>query len=107
MTEDFEQQLRHALARKEPPPFSEARILAAVRQSPERRFWSGLIGARAWTATAAAVLLVAGVAWEHERTVREEAAGRAAKVRLELALKITSAKLHKIQQQVEAASEGD
>lgn len=99
--DDFEKQLQEALSRKEPSPFFEARVLGAVkRQARERR-----ASMRMWWATAvAAVLIVVAVSvWQHQRNeqAREEATGREAKARLELALKITSVKLQKISQKVE------
>ena len=99
MMDDFEKQIQEALAKKDPSPFFEARVLGAVkRQAREHRASS-----RMWWASAiAAVLLVmTGSAWQHERSMREEAAGKEAKARLELALKITSVKLQRISQKVE------
>jgi len=98
MMDDFEKQLQGALRRKEPSPFFEARVLGAVkRQARERR-----ASIRMWwaTAVAAVLIVVAGSAWQHQRA-REEAAGKEAKARLELALRITSVKLQKISQKVE------
>jgi hypothetical protein len=96
----FEKQIKQALAKKEPSPFFEARVLGAVkRQQKERR-----ASARMWwaSAIAALLLLTAGLSWQqHQRALKEEAAGREAKARLELALKITSVKLQKISQKVE------
>lgn len=97
MMDDFEKQLQGALQRKEPSPFFEARVLGAVkRQAHERR-----ASVRMWwaTAVAAVLIVVAGSAWQHQRS--EEAAGKEAKARLELALRITSVKLQKISQKVE------
>jgi hypothetical protein len=53
------------------------------------------------SAIAAALLVTTGSAWQYEREAHEQAAGREAKARLELALKITSVKLQKISQKVE------
>lgn len=101
MMDDFEKHLQSALQRKEPSPFFEARVLGAVkRQASERR-----ASIRMWwaTAVAAVLIVIAGSAWQHQRSeqAREEAAGREAKARLELALKVTSVKLQKISQKVE------
>jgi hypothetical protein len=99
MMDDFEKQLKDALARKEPSPFFEARVLgAAKRQAQERRASSRLWWA---SAVAAALLVVTGSVWQHQRDLREETAGREAKARLEQALKITSVKLQRISQKVE------
>jgi hypothetical protein len=100
--EDFEQQIRNALARKEPSFGFETRVLAAARRPNVRH------GVWRWaSALAAGIVLVMGITWEHERAVQERAAGEAAKERLKLALKITSMKLSKIQQKVEAARENN
>jgi hypothetical protein len=99
MMDDFEKQLKDALAKKDPSPFFEARVLGAVkRQARERRASS-----RMWwaSAIAAVLLVITGSAWQHERASREEAAGQDAKARLELALKITSVKLQRISMKVE------
>jgi hypothetical protein len=100
----FEKQIRDALARKGPSPGFEARVLAAAGRAEERRGWWQLpfVGRIRWaSAVVATVMVVTAVAWRHERAV-ERAAGEAAKARLELALKITSVKLGRIQQRVEA-----
>ena len=99
MMDDFEKQIKDALARKDPSPFFEARVLGAVkRQAQERRASS-----RMWwaSAVAAMLLVISGSAWQHERNMREEQAGKEAKARLELALKITSVKLQRISRKVE------
>ena len=99
MMDDFEEQLKDALARKEPSPFFEARVLGAVKRgkiehrASSRMWWA--------SALAASLLVITGSAWQHERNVREEVAGKEAKARLELALKITSVKLQRISRKVE------
>ena len=98
--EDFEQQLKNALARKDAPEWFEAKVMAAVRRDegmPVRRPASLWRWASALVAT---VLVVGGVAWQQERAFQERAAGEAAKMRLELALKITRAKLQSIGQKL-------
>ena len=110
--EDLEKQLKSALERQEPPPWFEAKVLAAVaRERPAPRSWfeRAIHGSRLrWaTAVAAVGLIASGVVWQRERRVEEErerTAGEAAKARLELALKITSNKLHKIQQKLNEIS---
>lgn len=99
MMDDFEKQLKEALARKEPSPFFEARVLsAAKRQTQEHRASS-----RMWwaSAIAAALLVMSGSAYQYHRELQEEAAGKEAKARLELALKVTSVKLQRISIKVE------
>jgi hypothetical protein len=102
MMEDFEQELKNALRRKDPPDGFEAKVLASVsgdvRPEPVRRNpW------RWGMPIAAGLVLTAGIAWQRERAAEEQAAGQAAKARLELALKITSAKLHRIHEKLEAS----
>ncbi len=102
---DFERQIRDALARKEPSPGFAARVLAATRRVEARRnWWSGLFVGRArWASAAlATVVVIAAIGWNHERAAEERAAGEAAKARLEQALKITSGKLARIQEKVQA-----
>jgi hypothetical protein len=101
MMDDFEKQLQGAFQRKEPSPFFEARVLGAVkRQARERR---ASVRMRWATAVAAVLIAVVGSAWQHQRSerAREDSAGKEAKARLELALRITSVKLQKISQKVE------
>jgi len=98
--EDFEQQLRNALARKDQPPALEAKVFAAIAAGRSNRwvFWR-------WEAVAASVLLVGAFWAQHEQALRDRAAGEAAKARLQLALKVTVAKLSKIQQTVRMSME--
>ena len=47
--EDFERQLKNAMVRREPPPWLEARVLAAAASAqpePERAWWTRLGFAR-------------------------------------------------------------
>ena len=90
--DDFEQQLKNALHRKEQPAWLETKILAATRQQPRFTFLRWLI------ATAAVLLIAAGVWTDHRAGVR-------AKAQLQLALKITVTELGKIQQTVRATTE--
>jgi hypothetical protein len=98
--EDFEWQLRNALARKEQPPSFEAKVFAAIatRSSHRRMSWR-------WEALAASVLMVAAFWAQHEHAVRDRAAGEAAKARLQLALKITVTELSRIQRTVQTSTE--
>jgi hypothetical protein len=100
--EDFERQLKHALARKEQPSSLEAKVFAAIaRDTSSRRIsWR-------WEALAASVLLVAGLWAQHEQTVRERVAGEAAKAHLRQALKVTVAELSRIQTTVRASTEDE
>ncbi len=112
--EDLERQLKKALERQEAPAWFEAKVMAAIaRQADEKpSWWRRTIGMRTRWATAAAVvaMVTSGVVWQHEHTVaveRERAAGEAAKARLELALRITSIKLHKIREKVNELNQTD
>lgn len=97
MMDDLERRLSEALRREDPSGSFEARVMAAVaREQDRRRAW--IPGGWRWaTALAMTVVAVFGV-----QKYRERAAGEEAKARLELALRITSEKLRKIQQQVNA-----
>ncbi len=98
--EDFERQLKHALARKEQPAAFEAKVFAAIAAGRSKRwfFWR-------WEALAASVLMVAAFWAQHEHAVRDRAAGEAAKARLQLALRITVTELSRIQQTVRTSTE--
>jgi hypothetical protein len=101
--EDFEQQLRNALARKEQPASFEAKVFAAVarQRSGPGIFWR-------WAAEMTAVVLIAGGFWlRYEHEAQERAAGEAAKARLQLALKITVTQLSKIQRTVQTSTEDE
>jgi hypothetical protein len=100
--EDFEQQLRSALARKQEPPSFEAKTFAAIaaERSGRGMFWR-------WEALAASVLVAAGLWGQYQHGVHERAAGEAAKARLQVALKITVTELSKIQKTVNAVTEDE
>lgn len=95
--DDFEQQLKRAMGRTDPPAWFEAKVLAAAtagRRTAPRRWrleWA--------VAGFMSVVVASGVFWHQER---ERRAGMEAKAKLELALKITSEKLQKIERQVES-----
>lgn len=99
--EDFDRQLRQALARKPEPAAFEAKVFAAVaKQRSERKsVWR-------WAAEVAAVAVVVSGFWlQYQHGVREKIAGEAAKKHLQVALKITVSELEKIQQTVKASTE--
>lgn len=94
MMEDFEQELRNALTRKDPAVGFTARVLDATARRPARgHSWIAIL--------AVAALLVMGIVWQRDRIVQERVAGEAAKANLKLALRITSEKLNKIQERVD------
>jgi hypothetical protein len=101
--EDFEQQLRNALARKQEPPTFQAKVYAAVAAQRSGRgiFWR-------WATEGAAVVVIASGFWmgyQHEN--QQRAAGEAAKARLEVALRITVTELSKIQKTVRTSTEDE
>jgi hypothetical protein len=106
MMDELEQQLKRALAREEPPAWFEAKMLAAAaRESRHPRpwfeRWFGAGKLRWASAAVAVVVLTGGIAWERERAAEERARGEAAKAKLELALKITSMELQRIEQKLQ------
>ena len=90
--DDFERQLKNALARKEPPGWLEAKVLAASRPRPRSTFLR-------WAVAMASVLAIAAGVWTDHRD------GVRAKAQLELALKITVTQLGKIQKTVRTSTE--
>jgi len=105
--DDLERQLKNALSRKQAPDWFEAKVLAAAARETKvpAAFWQRLMaGTRLRMASAvlaSAAVLASGLAWQHERAVRERAEGEAAKAQLQLALKVTRVKLHKIEQKLD------
>jgi hypothetical protein len=107
--EDFERQLENALRRREPPPWLESKIMATVNRplapEPKPALWARLSAGfrlRWVSAGLAACLVVSGVVWQRERAEQDRVAGEQAKAKLEVALKVTSSKLRKIQMIVNA-----
>jgi len=105
--DDLEQQLRNALARKDAPDWFEAKVMAAARREtnvPVRRLslrWRWV------SALAVALLVTSGVVWQQHEAAVERTQGEQAKARLELALKITRTKLHKIEQRLNEVENND
>ena len=103
--DDLERQLKDALARKDPPDWFEAKVMAAAAREPRRArgWWERWLGGPAlkWATAALAVIAVTGIAWQRERLDEERIAGEAAKAKLELALRITSEKLQLIEQKIQ------
>jgi hypothetical protein len=103
--EDFERQLRDALARKEQPPTFDSKVFAAIAAGSSKRWVFWRWGPWRWEAVAASVLVLAAFWAQREQALHERAAGEAAKARLEVALKITVVKLSKIQRTVRTSTE--
>jgi hypothetical protein len=95
----FEDELKKALARCEPPDGFTERLAARISALPRRRSSSLNSVVWRWAAIAAAVLvLLSGAVFqrEHEREIK----GEEAKQQLLVALRITSSKLQQAQQQI-------
>jgi hypothetical protein len=111
--DDFERQLQNALSRREPPPWLESKILAAateqrpVEQPPAWERIAPWLRLRWIPAVLAVCLIVTGIAWQRERAAQERADGESAKVKLELALKVTSVKLQKIKRLVDTVNQNN
>lgn len=104
---NFEQNLRRALQRQDPPAGFADRVLARAKQGSQEKsarqtIWAALDswgGLRWATACALCVLLAAsGALYEHDIQQRR---GEAAKEQLMLALRITGSKLQIAQQSLE------
>jgi hypothetical protein len=98
----FEEDLKQALRRQEPPAGFTTRLLARCAEE-DAKAGSGLLGLFSWRlgiTTAVAALLLSGVGgtvWErHQREVR----GMAAKRQLLLAMRIAGEKLQQVQERV-------
>jgi hypothetical protein len=97
----FEEELKRALARREPSADFTQRVLTKVAAAPEKAgTWQWFDAVRAWrlAAVAAAVLAVAGgtVYEQHERELR----GEEAKRKLLVAMRIAGSKLQEAQERV-------
>lgn len=98
---EFEQNLREALARREPPEGFTERVMGRTRFAHHSRFvhqsWMGRVGN--WAAAVAVAALLVGGAWfdsHQSRRVR----GERAKEEVLLAFRITGATLRSVRQQV-------
>lgn len=108
---DMEKQLKSALRRCDPPAGFAERILAQVAAEAKpvrpatRTAWRW--PALRWAAIPAlAALLVLGFWYRGYQQQREEAAGRAARQQVMLALRITGTKLRMAKAKVKAAESG-
>ena len=102
----FEDELRNALRREEPPEGFAARVLARAAAEPERRsVWARIMDwfrmpmvARTVMAAGLCLMVVAGVQYEQQR--RERIRGEAAKQRLLVALRVTGSSLRAVHDKV-------
>ncbi|MGI8959463.1 MAG: hypothetical protein ACR2IV_06850 [Bryobacteraceae bacterium] len=100
----FEEHLKEALARKEPPQDFASRVLEKTKERQPRSHAVGRAWwfRRAWAwrlvpVMAALILVCAGVMYrEHERTMR----GELAKEKLLIAMRVAGSTLHDVRQHV-------
>jgi hypothetical protein len=109
---DFEQELKRALRRCDPPESFRERVLARVaaeQQQPSRRAVSQRHRPMLrWVAVAAIVVFGAGkLSYRAHEHRLEEASGRAAKQQVMLALRITGNKLRVAQKRVKSVEGED
>ncbi len=98
----FEDHLRHALRREDPPEGFEARVLARVQRAPRRS------PARPWLMAASLLALLLPMGWMYHRQTerrREAAEAERAQAELLLALQITSQKLNLALHRIQSPSE--
>jgi negative regulator of sigma E activity len=107
----FEDELRNALRREDPPEGFEARVLARAAAEPRpQSAWERLWGwfrmpvvARAAMAGALCLLVVMGVQYERRQRL-ERIRGEAAKQQLLLALRVTGSSLRAVHDKVREVS---
>ena len=87
----FEESLRGALARKDPPPGFAQRVAARAAKGPPARSYTPR-----WIAAAAVVVMAVGSGVAYRRHQ-----GEVAKEQIMTAMKITAVKLHRIQTHVQ------
>jgi hypothetical protein len=84
---EFENELRKALCRREPPPGFSDRVMARVPRKPNRLPWMAALAA-------ALVLVMAGISfWHQERERQRRVAAEKAKAELIYALQVTASGL--------------
>ncbi len=108
MSDRFEDELREALRRVEPPEGFSSRVLARVAREMSRPSWRdrlrGSLAAPRWRWAAAAacgLALIGGV--EYQREMDRRAKAERAKEQMLLALEITAEQLHVAQRSVQRA----
>jgi hypothetical protein len=87
----FEDELRSALERREPPGGFADRVMSRIAEERQSRHWLP----RSWMSAAAAVLLavVGAGSWEYARGRQERLEAERARAELMQALELTSLKL--------------
>jgi len=109
---DFEQELKRALRRWDPPDSFRERVLARVA-AEQQQPWRRAVSLRQrpmlrWVAVAAIVVFGAGkLSYRAHEHRLEEASGRAAKQQVMLALRITGNKLRVAQKRVKSVEGED
>jgi hypothetical protein len=106
----FEDELRKALQREEPPAGFSDRVLSRIASRPARApWWNALLRgferpAARWAGAVALslVLVVAGLRYQRDREMRAE--GEHAKEQVMLALRITADKLQFVQEKIQKRS---
>lgn len=93
----WDEALRHALRRREPPPGFAERVLERLRSQPAApeqwpRRWS-------WVAVAASIALLLAGGWQY-REYRQRLRGEQAREQLLEALQITAAKLEALRDRI-------
>lgn len=107
MSDRFEDELREALRRVEPPEGFSSRVLARVAREMSRPCWRdrlrGWLAAPRWrwAAVACGLALIGGV--EYQREMDRRAKAERAKEQMLLALEITAEQLHVAQRSVQRA----
>jgi anti-sigma-K factor RskA len=104
----FETELKSALRHQQPPSGFTARVLARLdehpRAEPWPQQWLHLPSLRWALASALAIAVLAG-GWMYRQEQQQRAAGKAARQKVMLALRITSAKLQLAEARVQRLSE--
>jgi len=109
---DFEEQLKHALRRRDPSEGFADLVLTRLAEERSQR----PVGERAWnlwprlrwvSAMAVLILVVSGVVYKVRERHDEEIEARAAKQQVMLALRITGSKLRIAKQKVKAVESGE
>lgn len=106
MMDPFEQKLKDALQREEPPLGFATRVMARAKEEEQRTWWSGLLAGRLrWAVAAALCVVISGGILLQRETAQERAEGEAAKEQVKLALQIAGSKVRLAQTMVQQINE--